>query len=799
MASMVSAAPPSEMSPTPAAAAPIAMSDILSRAAEDQQRAERASRLLASTDPVVRLARQLDEIARSVDSKLDAEGTANLHALPIRRLESLSRHWSFDAERVARWEAQARRDFTPYADSALQLAQRRQAWSATRASGLLDGLPAVMSQRVDAILAQIDSAEAELGTALTRQFALTQRAGELKARIEAGASASQAAMEEIDRRLLRIDSPPIWRGLGAGLGAGEAREAMERGLDVESRFAVDYNAANTANQQALRALQVLLLPLIVWLNYRSRQSPAEAPSAGHVAPALRRPISSWLLLSMLAVLLLEPDAPQLVQEFALLIALVPVLRLLPAAALSALGAWPYVAIAIYVLDRLGVAVVADAPIYRLFVLAQTLLTLGLTVWLLRHPVANAAAPRNGLVRALKAVGWLAVPLLAVSALANVAGNVSLAEMLTSGLTDSGYMALVLYAAVVAGMGIVRALLGQPEIARRRLLQEHGMLLLSACKRVLVLAASLGWLLYALGSFRVLQPLQNLGAMVLKLGVDVGEISIDVGDVLAFAVSVWLAYWVARAVRRLLHDELPRYSHLPRGAGNSIATLSYYGVLLLGLLVALSAAGLKLNQLTLMVGALGVGVGFGLQNVVNNFVSGLVLMFERPIQPGDMVETGGVGGTVRAIGLRATTIRTYDGADVVVPNGLLLSSNLTNWTMFDRSRRFEIAVGVAYGSDPAKVLQLLECTARATPGIAGNPAPSAQLAGYGDNALNFVLRAWTLNIDNWGALRSELLARILAALQAEGIAIPYPQLDLHLPDDEGLRRRESARDGPQGAA
>ncbi|MBN9410691.1 MAG: mechanosensitive ion channel [Burkholderiales bacterium] len=769
---------------------PIALGDILSRAAEDQRRAERATRLLASADPVDRLSLQLDGIARSVESKVETEDAANLRALPIRRLESLARHWNFDADRIGRWEAQARRDFAPYSDSALQLAQRRQAWSATRASGLLDGLPAVMSDRVDAILAQIDSAEAGLGRALARQFALTQRASELTARIQAGASDAAAAIEDIDRRLLHRDAPPLWRGLGTGLGTGAAWEAMKQGMDVESRFAADYSAADTANQQALRVLQLLLLPLILWLTYRSRSSRIDAAHTAHVAPALRRPVSSWLLLSMLGVLVLEPDAPLLVHEFALLLALVPVLRLLPRAALAALGAWPYVAIALYALDRLGVAAVADAPAYRLFVLAQTLLTLGATVWLLRHPVTHEAGQGSSLVRVLKMMGWLAVPLLAVSAVANVSGNVSLAEMLTSALIDSGYMALLLFAAVVACMGIVRTLLDQPEIAGRRLLQKHGALLLSAGNRLLVLAASLCWLVYALDVFRVLQPLQTFGFAVLKLGVDVGEVSIHVGDVLAFAVSVWLAYWSARAVRRLLHDELPRYSHLPRGAGNSIATLSYYGVLLLGLLVALSAAGLKLSQLTLMLGALGVGVGFGLQNVVNNFVSGLVLMFERPIQPGDMVETGGVAGTVREIGLRATTLRTYDGADVVVPNGLLLSSNLTNWTMFDRSRRFEIAVGVAYGSDPSQVLHLLESTARAIPGIAEKPAPAAQLTGYGDNALNFVLRAWTLNIDNWGALRSELMARVLAALQAEGIAIPYPQLDLHLSDAQMQSRRGS---------
>ncbi len=537
--------------------------------------------------------------------------------------------------------------------------------------------------------------------------------------------------------------------------------------------------ANTGNQQALRVVQLLLLPLIVWLVVRSRRAASAVAAPPHVARALRRPISSWLLLSMLAVLALEPDAPLLVQEFALGFALIPVLRLLPAGMLRALGAWPYVAIALYVLDRLALAAVADAALYRLFLLALNVLALGLTVWLLRHPVSTASPHDSMLQRAVRPVGWVTLAVLALAAACNIAGNVSLAEMLTSGVVDSGYMALLLYAAVAACVGILQALLGQPELANRRLVRQHETLLQTFCVRLLVLGAALGWLLYAMDRFRVLRPLRSMGTAVLDLGIDVGEVSLHLGDVLAFAVSIWIAYWAARAVRRLLRDELPGHAGLPRGAGNSIASLSYYGVLLMGALVALSAAGFKVGQLALVFGALGVGIGFGLQNVVNNFVSGLVLMFERPIQPGDMVEVGTVAGTVREIGLRATTIRTYEGADVVVPNGLLVSGNLTNWTLFDRSRRFDVAVSAAYGSDPAQVLALLEATARATPGIAEQPPPFAQMTGYGDSALNFVLRTWTQDIGTWGTLRSDLFARTLAAMRAAGIEIPYNQLDVHL--------------------
>ena len=174
---------------------------------------------------------------------------------------------------------------------------------------------------------------------------------------------------------------------------------------------------------------------------------------------------------MLAVLILEPDAPQLIQEFALLIALVPVLRLLPAGTLRPLGVWPYVAIALYAVDRLSVVIVTEGMLYRLSLLTLNVLALVLTLLLLRHTATSAALDRSALRRAIHATGWLVLVVLIVALGCNVFGNVSLAEMLTSGVIDSGYMALMLYAGVSACLGLLRALLSQPELVNRRFLRR----------------------------------------------------------------------------------------------------------------------------------------------------------------------------------------------------------------------------------------------------------------------------------------------------------------------------------------
>jgi len=240
-----------------------------------------------------------------------------------------------------------------------------------------------------------------------------------------------------------------------------------------------------------------------------------------------------------------------------------------------------------------------------------------------------------------------------------------------------------------------------------------------------------------------------------------------------------ALFLSRLLRIILEDDvLPRLPSA-RGVPLAITSTVHYVVLFLGFVLAISAAGVDLNRVSLLAGALGVGIGFGLQNVVNNFVSGLILLYERPVQIGDMVEVGGLLGEVKRIGIRSSTIRTFQGAEVIVPNGNLISDQVVNWTFSDRRRRMEIKVGVAYGTDPERVLALLREVAAGDAGVLADPAPVALFLGFGDSSLDFELRAWTPLFEDWVHTQSELTVAVNRAIVDAGIEIPFPQRDLHL--------------------
>ena len=187
----------------------------------------------------------------------------------------------------------------------------------------------------------------------------------------------------------------------------------------------------------------------------------------------------------------------------------------------------------------------------------------------------------------------------------------------------------------------------------------------------------------------------------------------------------------------------------------------------------------MSKFTVLTGALGVGLGFGLQNIVNNFVSGLILLFERPIHVGDTVEVGGLVGVVRRIGARSSTVVTYQGAEVIVPNSNLLSNQVINWTLSSQWRRVDVRLSVAYGTDPERVIKLLVGVAESHPGVLLERPPGAFFMGFGESALNFELRFWCDGQDTWFQLQSDVTVAIAKALQEAGIEIPFPQRDLHL--------------------
>lgn len=260
----------------------------------------------------------------------------------------------------------------------------------------------------------------------------------------------------------------------------------------------------------------------------------------------------------------------------------------------------------------------------------------------------------------------------------------------------------------------------------------------------------------------------------------GDSNISLGTLFYFIFGFILLSYLARRFRDLLVDRLLLKANVEKGARNSIGLIARVLFMFIGSIVIIQAAGIDMSSLSLLAGALGVGIGFGLQNITDNFISGIIILFEKPIKVGDRIVVGNTEGDVINISVRATTILTNENVSIIVPNSEFISSRVINWSHNDRNIRFDLPVGVSYNEDPEKVKSILLQVATKNKNVLKNPEPIVFFDAFADSSLNFTLGVWTSTYtDKPRKLKSELYFDIFDQFRKNSIEIPFPQRDIHI--------------------
>ena len=733
-------------------------------------------RVEITADTVMRgAATALTDLARRIESAGEDLAPVQLQGQSLDNLAELERQWHVYEREVGAWEARLGTRGTQLDAVRDRLLFIRATWEMTRDSTRREELPPELRERIQSILLSVDSVRSRLRG--PREEVLTQQdqASQLQVGITEALATIRAAQDAARRRLLVRDHPPIWRILTPDSAAAAPTGSLAQKLAP----AWAYFGAHPERLVSQLLVFLALFGAVLALRRRSVRWVTAEHLIHSPAQLFARPASAAFLVALASTRFIHPDAPRAVSGITWILAIPALLLLLPTAVDRDVRRPTHLLAVLFVVSILVDLTIGHPSLGRLAVLALTVVAIPTLLHIIRLDSTVAQARDSRWWRAACGAMWIAIALLGGGVLANLLGYVALSRVWLAAVVTMAFAAIVFIALATVLTGIYVVFLETTLSQVLRVVQAHRRTLVRRGRAIIRLVLLAWWLNLVLHQLRIRELVwQDIG---IALGHEwaIGSWSISLGEILTFVIAAWLAVAVAGATRALLRDDVLSRIELPRGMPDTISSVAYYVIIALGFLFAVGAAGIDLSRITILVGALGVGIGFGLQNIVNNFISGLILLFERPIQLGDTIEVGGLMGNVQAIGIRASTVRTFDGAEVIVPNADLISTQVTNWTLSDRQRRVEVPIGVAYGSDPQQVLTILREVASRHPKVLTNPEVAALFVGFGESSLDFTLRAWTADFETWMLVRSELYTAIYASLVEAGIEIPFPQRDLHL--------------------
>ncbi len=492
---------------------------------------------------------------------------------------------------------------------------------------------------------------------------------------------------------------------------------------------------------------------------------------------ISRPVSASVILCLFFTLFIFPDRPPIFREFSFYLIAFPLIHILNILVGRKFHIYYYAYGVLVILYMFLLLFPNDLVIYRLLLLLIATAEITLLAMLLRRHRLYQDPTKMMQMSYFFIAFHLALAV--VGLFANITGKLNLTEIVLFAVFLNIYNGLVLFITVLLLNGLISTGIDTAKGQQINVFRMNGELIKQKVIYFLNTIAAGIWIILILRNFRMLDSLYASLKSIFTTKISIGFASFSLDGFLIFFVVIYVSVLLSKILRIVLEEDVLNRFPLSKGLPHTISMMFKYMFITAGFFLAVNAAGIPVDKFTIILGAMSVGIGFGLQNIFNNLVSGLILLFERPIQIGDTVQVGQLTGNVQSIGMRASNIRTFDGAEVIVPNGQLVSSEVINWTLSDQNRRIEIDIQVSYESDPQLVHQLLKDILISHPEIVQQPQSLVFFDQFGESSLDFVLLFWISDYMNGRRIKSEILFKVFQVLKDNKIEIPFPQRDLHI--------------------
>lgn len=513
---------------------------------------------------------------------------------------------------------------------------------------------------------------------------------------------------------------------------------------------------------------------------------------------LNNSVISMVFIALIVAKLFFANTPMLFGNILVLLVLILSIPLVQPYMFKRFKKIIFFVILFYVLDSVKTYMWFSAAQYRVYLLFEAFLVVGVLVAFTRPYLKTRKMNIGNFGLLLIRLTPVIYALLFISVVSNILGYTNLTDITLKISTQSGVFTVIFYGILMISGGLSIGLIHWHYSTKSEIDFENKFALEMKVLQVIRVLAFISWFLFFLGMIDLLNPLTQFFSDVFTEPRMFGSITFTISDVLQFLLILIISFFATSLISFLFDsgDVSLKFLKLPKGVPAAISLVIRYMIIAFGIVLALSSLGIDLGKFNLMAGALGLGIGFGLQTVVSNFISGLILVFERPIHVGDTVEVNNLLGTVNRIGVRSSSVITFDGAEVVVPNNNLIANDLINWTLSDSIKRVEILIGAKYGSDPNQILKILMDAAMESKDTLKTPAPQALFSEFGDSSLNFKLRFW-VHYEVGLQAKSDISIAVYNMFAKHGIEIPFPQQDVYIKDmPSGIKKIDSPKDKDQ---
>ncbi len=728
-----------------------------------------------------------------IDQLAEATNAAATDRFTLESIAAAERDWQTVRNKLSGWMTRNQSQSSAIESRIIELRAIKENWQASKAAiadspgssdgstGEGDGVPEEVLRRADSVLAAVTNVERQAVAKRAEFLTLESRLSGLQSDVSKAIADLKQEREKQLVNVFSMNDRPIWAADWSELSRQNFRSAAGGSLAEQWQEFLNYTSRVPYRFAWHGVLLGALIIFLFWVRRKILPFVEKEPKLSRPAAFFKLPVASALIVSVFFAAFLYPQSPRLLTTMIGAAAIIPGFLILRRIIESPLHYLLYGLLGLYIIDRVRDLLI-DLPLAsRLLFSIEMLAACIILIWFYRSKRVenNVEAGAHIAFRSVRRFAPVGVAVFGIALVANLFGYVSIAYLVGNGLLRSAYLAIFLYTAVQIFASAVAFVLRVRPLSATGAVRNSRALIRQRVTQILNWTAVLLWVIGVLNLFSIRDVFFATLGSALNYKFYIGEISLSIGNILLFVAVVWVSVLVSRFVRFILEEDVYPRVNVGGGSSFAISSVVHYLFLIGGFLIAVAAVGFELSRFAIVAGAIGLGLGFGLQNIVNNFVSGLILLFERPVKVGDTVQIGQHMGSLKSIGLRASVVRKVDGSDVIVPNSHLISNEVINWTMLDERRRIDIPVGVAYGTDPKVVTELLIRLTDKYKDILTDPAPKALFIGLGESSLDFELRVWTEDTVGWVGMRSELVTDVYNSLNEAGIEIPFPQRDVNL--------------------